>query len=285
MAILDDLTIRVDGESIIYLRNGSYTEEIFRINRESKGTLGKKGYRDKISIEDSFIAKRKGRIFRYTSEQTTNPERANVGSIDIETIHREIHVFRSLHYLGKSFKPSRFSQFQKRVEMKTAVILCGSYNAGKTKTLKKFFGVSHIGKLKRMQLLERVLDGRKIYAISLSSPQELSDFCVVDQVKEKIEKRIQKCEQEGQSQDYFLIIPFTLMVKGGEINERCIVEPIQWLKAKGFKVVSIYLRRENTRYLSLKDALMRKITSKIIESKEGDYDRQSRELEDILRSL
>lgn len=167
--------------------------------------------------------------------------------------------------------------------MKTIVLLCGSNNVGKTKTLKKFFGVSLDGRLKPMQLLERTLNGKKICAVSLCSPQELSHFCVVDEVKESIEKRIQKCEEHYRNQDYTLLMPFTLSVKDGGINERCILEPIEWLRTKGFKVVSVYLRRENIRDLPLKDALMKKITSMIIESKKDDYDRQSRELEDILR--
>ncbi len=129
--------------------------------------------------------------------------------------------------------------------MKPIVLLCGSNNVGKTKTLKKFFGESLTGRLKPTQKLKKGLNGKKIYAVSLSSPQEQSPFCVINEVKERIEKRIQKCGQASQAQDYTLIIPFTMYVKDGSINERCIMEPIEFLRAKGFKVFPIYLRKEN----------------------------------------
>ena len=45
--------------------------------------------------------------------------------------------------------------------MKTIIILCGFGEAGKTKTLKEFFGVSLNEKLDDLQLLKRSLDGKK----------------------------------------------------------------------------------------------------------------------------
>lgn len=167
--------------------------------------------------------------------------------------------------------------------MKTIVLLCGADRSGKTNTLKRFFGVS--GRLNPNQLLERVLDGKKVYAFNLGSPQELAGvFCELDKVKPRIEKRIQKCEQASLGQDYFLIIPFTLSVKEGKINERCILEPIESLKARDFKVVPIYLKKEKTAYLELKDALMNRITKHVIKSDE-DYDRQARELETLIKNV
>lgn len=167
--------------------------------------------------------------------------------------------------------------------MKTIVLLCGADNSGKTSTLRRFFEFE--GDLRSHPLLERTLDGRKVYAFYLGSPQELAGgFCDLDEVKPRIEKRIQKCEQASRGQDYFLIIPFTLSVKEGEINERCILEPIESLKARGFKVVPIYLRKEKTAYLELKDSLMNRITKYVIKSDE-DYDRQARELETLIKNI
>jgi len=169
--------------------------------------------------------------------------------------------------------------------MKTIVLLCGADRSGKTKTLKRFFGVS--GRLKRNQLLEKVLDGKKIYAVSLSAPQELiKEFCDVDEVKARIEKKIQKCEEASKGQDYILIIPFGIYARKGkaEINERCILEPIESLEARGFKVVPVYLRKEKTAYLELKDSLMNRITKYVIKS-DKDYDRQARELETLIKNL
>ena len=173
--------------------------------------------------------------------------------------------------------------------MKTIVLLCGSNEVGKTKTLKKFFGVSFKTRLAPMKLLERTLDGKKIYAVSLSSPQELAkNFCKVDEVKSRIEKRIRKCEQRSHGQDYILIIPFGIYEGRGaheeQLNERCILEPIDWLKSLGFRVFSVYLRKKTARLLSLIDLLMKKITSHVIKSDE-DYDRQAKELENFLKTL
>lgn len=114
--------------------------------------------------------------------------------------------------------------------MKTVVLLCGSNEAGKTKTLKAFFGVSHIKILKKMQLLERFLNGKRIFAVSLSSPQEQEDFCIVDDVKENVSNRIQKCEKLAQGQGYILIIPFGVFQKSRteeELNEACFLEPVE----------------------------------------------------------
>ena len=169
------------------------------------------------------------------------------------------------------------------------MLLCGSNEVGKTKTLKKFFRVSLMTRLAPMQLLERTLDSKKIYAVSLSSPQELAkEFCQVDKVKSRIEKRLQKCEQVSHGQDYILIIPFGIYEgreeHKGQLNERCILEPIEWLRSLDFRVFLIYLRKETARFLSLIDLLMKKITSHIIKSDE-DYDRQAKELENFVKNL
>jgi len=166
--------------------------------------------------------------------------------------------------------------------MKTIVLLCGVVRSGKTKTLRRFFRFE--GSLRSNPLLERTLDGKKVYAFHLGSPQELAhDFCNLDKVKPRIEKRIKKCEEASKGQNYTLIIPFTLSVKQGKINERCILKPIESLKARGiFRVVPIYLRKEKTPYLELKNSFMKRITRYEIKSNE-DYDRQARELETLIK--
>lgn len=169
--------------------------------------------------------------------------------------------------------------------MKTIVILCGVGQAGKTKTLKEFFGVSHIRRLRRDQLLERVLNGKKIYAVRLNSPQEQEDFCEIDDVKGNIKGRIRKCEQASKGQQYTLIIPFGLYgALKRKLNEDCILKPIEWLRNKGFKVFVVYLRKKTARALDLVDSFMRKVTSNVIESTE-EYDRQAEELEKIIGAI
>lgn len=171
--------------------------------------------------------------------------------------------------------------------MKTIVILCGVGEVGKTKTLKAFFGVSHIPKLNPMQLLERMLNGKRVFGVSLSSPQELRKFCDVEGVKDSIKKRIRKCENASKGQDYILVIPFGIYEdkeKKGELNEDCILKPIDWLRSQGFRIFVIYLRKVRSRILVLVDSFMRRITSSIIESTE-EYDRQARELENFIKKF
>ena len=169
--------------------------------------------------------------------------------------------------------------------MKNILILCGGNQSGKTKTLKEFFGVSHIRKLAKMRLLEKVLNGRKVYAVSLCAPQELRDPCDVEGVKNSIRKRTKKCEQASNGQQYTLIIPFGLYgaVKG-KLNEDCILNPIEWLRSQGFRIFVIYLRKETARRLDLVNSFMKQLTSNVIESTK-DYKRQSKELEDFIKGL
>ena len=169
--------------------------------------------------------------------------------------------------------------------MKIIVILCGVGQAGKSKTLKEFFNVSHIKRLGYMQSLERTINGKKVYAVSLNSPQELRKFCDVEGVKDSIQKRIKKCEDASKGQDYVLIIPFGIYgAVRGELNEDCILKPIEWLRGRGFRVFLIYLRKKTARALSLVDSFMKGLTSNVIESTK-EYDRQARELENLVGSI
>ena len=166
--------------------------------------------------------------------------------------------------------------------MKTVVLLCGDRDSGKTNTLKTFFGVSDIKRLKPMQLLVTTVNGKRICAIGLTSPQELAnDFCNVEKVDKRINKRLEKCELNSQGHGYVLIIPFTLFVEDGNVNERCIIEPIESLRSKGYNVVPVYLRKTTSTFLHLFGALMSKIGATIIESSK-DYDRQAEELKKLI---
>ena len=49
--------------------------------------------------------------------------------------------------------------------MKTIFFICGAPRSGKTNTLKNFFNVSDIKRLTPMQLLEKPVDGKKVYAV------------------------------------------------------------------------------------------------------------------------
>jgi len=171
--------------------------------------------------------------------------------------------------------------------MKNIVLLCGANEAGKTKTLKTLFGVSLTQRLRPNQLLERKINGKTVYAVSLCSPQELSSFCNVEEVKKRIDKRIDICEKASQGQEYVLILPFGIYQskgKYGEINVKCVVEPIISIKAKGFRAVPIYLRKEKSKIVHLVDKLMENMSKHRIDSNE-DYERQAKEILRIISKL
>ena len=146
------------------------------------------------------------------------------------------------------------------VTMKIGVLLCGTNEAGKTRTAKAFFKVSHVKRLKPMQLLTRIIAGKKVYDVSLSSPKN-SEFCQVDEGKKRLEERTKICEQQSQGQDYVLIIPFEIYYrkcKNDELNVKCIIEPILSLKSKRLSSCSRYIdsSQENARLIILQLANM-----------------------------
>jgi len=134
--------------------------------------------------------------------------------------------------------------------------------------------------------IERKLDGRRICAVSFSSPQEQEPFCEVRLVNDNIKNRIIECEKNTNGEPYILIIPFTMSgsrKKRKKINEDCILKPIEKLREK-FKVFVIYLRKTNARNLEDKDALMKRIALKMVETTKDDYDK-SAELEKYLKGV
>jgi hypothetical protein len=170
--------------------------------------------------------------------------------------------------------------------MNTIVLLCGANKSGKTTTLRRFFINCKERKVNRATLYERAIDGKKVYAVGFDSPQEREKFCRVDLVKANIEKRITICEEAARGQNYVLVIPFGLREnkERTQLNKRCILEPIEWLKGRGFRVFSIYLKKANTRRLEEKNAVMVKITQTIFLTTPRDCDK-SGELEKFIIAL
>jgi len=168
--------------------------------------------------------------------------------------------------------------------MKTVVLLIGSNDSGKTKTLKTFLRVNLNDEIKPMQVLTRKLNRKDVLSIGLSSPQELCSFCHSDEVKRNIEERVSICEKETKGRDYFLIIPFEVYRNvNGEINSKCIIEPILSLRVKG-KVVLVYLRKGNAEINYSLDMLMTSLSVKNRIGSTMSYEKQAKELEEILRN-
>ena len=170
------------------------------------------------------------------------------------------------------------------IGMKTVVLLIGSNDSGKTETLKTFFQVIPGETVKPMQFLARKLSRKDVLCIGLSSPQELCRFCHSDEVKRNIEQRIDICEKETKGKDYFLIIPFEVYKNSnGEINSKCIIEPILSLRVKG-KVILVYLRKGNAETNQSLDMLMTSLSVKNRIGSTMNHEKQAKELEDILRN-
>lgn len=170
--------------------------------------------------------------------------------------------------------------------MSTIVLLCGAGKSGKTTTLRGFFIGCRKYRINRATLYERTIDGKTVYAVGFDSPQERNKFCRVELVKANIEKRITICEEVAKGHGYVLVIPFGLREnkERTQLNERCILEPIEWLRSRRFRVSPIYLRKTNTRRLAEKDALMARITQTIFLTTPSDCDK-SRELRDFIIAL
>jgi len=167
--------------------------------------------------------------------------------------------------------------------MNSIVILCGGDSSGKTATLKGFFGVNKRNR-SPSSFIDRKLDGKRICAVSFDSPQEHEDFCKVNDVQKNINGRIRECNEETKGDPYILIVPFTMSTSEADrkkLNKNCILKPIEELK-KSFIVFVIYLKKKNAKLLAEKDALMKGITSVVIETTKDDYDK-STELEKYLK--
>lgn len=171
--------------------------------------------------------------------------------------------------------------------MNSIVILCGGVRSGKTTTMQNFFGDGSID-----GFVSRKLDGKIVCAVGDSSIQERlvkKDFCKVDKVQEDIKSQVKTCDRETKGEPYILIMPFTMRTLNNErdsLNENCIIKPIKYLK-KSFKVFVIYMRKTNTKLLSEKDDLIKRIIPhvdkvKTIETTEEDCDK-SKELEIFLK--
>ena len=168
--------------------------------------------------------------------------------------------------------------------MKIVVLLIGSNDSGKTKTLKTFFRVNLSDETKPMQVHTRKLNRKDVLCVGLSSPQELCTFCHSDEVKRNIEERVCICEKETKGKDYFLIIPFEVYRNAsGEINSKCIIEPIMSLRVKG-KVVLVYLRKGSAEINQSLDMLMTSLSVKNRIGSTMNYGKQAKELEEILRN-
>lgn len=174
--------------------------------------------------------------------------------------------------------------------MKEVILLCGVSQAGKTNTLKEFFGRDISKRLLPLELLERQFNGKTFYAVSLSSPQERSrekgGFCNLQNVMAILNDLIKKCDAVSTGKDYTIVIPSGLYgTQKGMLHENCILEPINLLENKGFKVHCIYLRKKTAKGLNLLDAFMNKLTSYVIESAMDYYYNQAKEFEKIIVQL
>lgn len=166
--------------------------------------------------------------------------------------------------------------------MVTVVILIGRSNSGKTRTLKRFFGIDR--RLRPNEYMDRT-NGKIVCAVKLNSPQEEEDFCKYEDVVNNINKRLERAKSEVKNRhkmdDFVFIIPFGLYVRrdDGKINEDCILKPIEQLKKEGHAILLIYLNRPSRK--PIYDKFMKGLTTHEISSRK-DYDNQAKELRKLI---
>jgi hypothetical protein len=160
---------------------------------------------------------------------------------------------------------------------KKVILICGKANSGKSKTIQTFFGRNEV--ISKWELVSKTFNGRLVFAVGDTSPQEQNDFCQVAAVKSDIKERLRLCEEKAGGKDFTLILPFTISRKAGrndEPNTKCIEKPIEWLK-ETYEVKVIYLRK-----MDYADVLMRDLSNEEIQSVQDEELRQAGELKRIV---
>lgn len=155
---------------------------------------------------------------------------------------------------------------------KRIILICGGRNYGKTTTIRDLF---QIGKFEKFIPKFIIIGNKKICTSGGDrSPQEMIKFCNYQKlIEDELVKRLEICKKFGD--DAIIIIPFSIIKntkepRRGEINEDCMIKPIEWLKEKQeYEVYKIYLKRPNYKWVVLTggegetteevDALMEKI--------------------------
>ena len=167
--------------------------------------------------------------------------------------------------------------------MVNIICLIGRRSSGKTRTLKKFFGLGSDERIRNDEYIDKK-NGKIVCAVGFGSPQELNEFCkfkdVIDNLNERIKIAKEEVKKTYKKDDFVFVIPFTLMTKiDGRNNENCILKPIEMLKNKGYDIFLIYLKRpsRNPWY----DEFMESLTTYEILSRE-EYGEQAKELNKLI---
>ncbi len=156
-----------------------------------------------------------------------------------------------------------------------ALILAGAQNSGKSKTIGKTKDKGFKRKLKHE--FGRTLfshKGKKLSVYS-GSCQELNLFCHAQEVIDCTEERVEISKSVGSK---MIVLPFTMRVNWqGQLNESCILKPMDWLRKNGIEVHLVHLSRESADGFGQMKALMRRLHAETIASRK-DYRRQADEL-------
>jgi len=181
--------------------------------------------------------------------------------------------------------------------MNNVVILLGTQNAGKSKTIKTFFGWQkktnpHSGTTKDFKIMN--IDGRctPVFVETHGSPQEhnysSTDERVVSDVMKDIKRRLDNIEKTTKwlgLDSFVLLLPFSIIMKRGKLNESSILKPIEELR-KTHNVLIVHLKggisgfdKEAEKFIKNKIE-----TDATIESEEK-YKEQANKLKIILKNL
>ena len=178
------------------------------------------------------------------------------------------------------------------------VLLIGSGNSGKNTTLIqfcKFYGykpkINKKGKevfRRGKVILKGKINNKEVLILPLtSSPQEKTDFCNVEKVKEIISKFMKNNKKTAKKEDYnevLVIIAFTIRTYEGNIGEKCITEPIDILISEGYEIFKVYLKREDIPDFERIDNFVENKLKydKLIISKKDEGIRQATELKEFV---
>ena len=168
--------------------------------------------------------------------------------------------------------------------MRTIVIFCSDNDAGKTETIKNFFKAP-FKTLESIQFFKKSISKILCYGFIFNSSNKLGTSMSPDIIKAQIEELVRICDIDSKGNSYVLLIPFNIFLKKNnlkEINLKSIIEPIIYLRAKGSRVITIYLRTENKELLNQNNKVMKKISQYQIESFNNSK-KQAKALEKIIR--
>ena len=165
-------------------------------------------------------------------------------------------------------------------------ILLGLHHSGKSKTMNILYGVR---RWTRPFMKVKTINRLPVFAVYNSSPQEKCkhnyppreghNTCTLECVMRDVNQRLNSCIEKQQNQEFGLLLPFTMLLKGQNQLE-CICNPINQLK-QAHKVYIIFLKRRESEY---PNCISQNDIMRTIESHKDGEESQANQLEETIAS-